>query len=386
MKTIFLFLSLSAFLAPACTEGENQIQEPETKGNLKYIEAFPNLKFKRPVDFQSPKDGSNRAFVVEQEGLISVFENKRNVKSRNTFLDISGAVDDKGNEEGLLGLAFHPNFKENGYFYVNYTVSSSETLISRFSVDKKDPNKADASSELVLLRYAQPYNNHNGGQVAFGPDGFLYISVGDGGSGGDPKENGQNPGSLLGSILRIDVDSPQNGNNYGIPADNPFVQDKNARPEIYAFGLRNPWRISFDSSTGRLWCGDVGQNKFEEIDIIEKGKNYGWNEMEGLHTYENGSNSEGFTAPVLEIPQSTGDKSITGGYAYRGKKAGSLFGKYIFADYVSGRIYALSETDGGSFSNQTLFDTDLNIAAFGTDENHELYFCAFDGKIYTFEE
>lgn len=391
MKLIALLLAGIISGAPSCQKSadkpaqenpDNGINEPAPGKDPELVQAFPGLRFQRPVDLTAPTDGTNRIFVVEQEGLISVFENNENVENKTLFLDIKSRVDDNNNEEGLLGLAFHPDYKNNGYFYVNYTVSSSETVISRFKVSASDPNKADPGSELILLRFDQPYGNHNGGQVAFGPDGYLYISTGDGGSGGDPKRNGQNPKTLLGAILRIDVDNPAANKNYGIPADNPFADGQNGRPEVYAFGLRNPWRFSFDKETGRLWVGDVGQNAYEEIDIVEKGKNYGWNQMEGLHTYNSGQNSSDYVAPVLEIPQSTGDKSITGGYVYRGEASPDLTGQYIFADYVSGRIYGLKEQPDGSFQNKTLLDTRLNISSFGLDENRELYLCAFDGKIY----
>ena len=391
MKLIALLLAGIISGAPSCQKSadkptqenpDNGINEPVPGKDPELVQAFPALRFQRPVDLTAPADGTNRIFVVEQEGLISVFENNENVENKTLFLDIKSRVDDNNNEEGLLGLSFHPDYKNNGYFYVNYTVSSSETVISRFKVSASDPNKADPASELILLRFDQPYGNHNGGQVAFGPDGYLYISTGDGGSGGDPKRNGQNPKTLLGAILRIDVDNPASNKNYGIPADNPFADGQNGRPEVYAFGLRNPWRFSFDKETGRLWVGDVGQNAYEEIDIVEKGKNYGWNQMEGLHTYNSGQNSSDYVAPVLEIPQSTGDKSITGGYVYRGKASPGLTGQYIFADYVSGRIYGLKEQQDGSFQNKTLLDTRLNISSFGLDENRELYLCAFDGKIY----
>lgn len=387
MKIAFLFIALLASLAPSCKDSisNNPPVSEENKG-LKLVKAFPNLDFRRPVDLQGANDGTNRIFVVEQEGIISSFENKSNVSSKTTFLDITKNVDDDDNEEGLLGLAFHPNYKENGYLYVNYTVESSETFISRFKVSPSDPNKADAASELVLLKYKQPYGNHNGGQVAFGPDGYLYISVGDGGSGGDPQLNGQNPKTLLGSILRIDVNKSENGLNYGIPADNPFANHASNKKEIYAYGLRNPWRMSFDPSTGKLWCADVGQNAFEEVDIIVNGGNYGWNEMEGFHTFKSGSNSAQFIAPIFEIAQSTGDKSITGGYVYRGSSTKSLVGKYVYGDYVSGRIYAMTLNTDNSVENKTLMDSDLAIAAFGTDDKQELYICAFDGKIYKLEE
>ncbi len=383
MKTI---LPLLILLIPAITCQKSVTQSVSEPGELTFVESYPNLEFRRPVDFQSPKDGTNRVFVVEQKGVISVFENNKDISERSTFLDIQSAVDDSGNEEGLLGLAFHPNFTTNGYFYVNYTSANNETIVSRFQISKNDPNKADTQSEQIILRFNQPYSNHNGGQVCFGPDGYLYISTGDGGSGGDPQGNGQNLSTLLGAILRIDVDKSQGNLKYGIPADNPFLNVSNARPEIYAYGLRNPWRISFDSENGMLWAADVGQNAFEEVDIIVKGGNYGWNDMEGLHSYKSGSNSSNYLPPVLEIAQSTGDKSITGGFVYRGTKAPSLIGKYVFADYVSGRIYALAKSTDGSYQNETLFDTKLNIAAFGEDEDHELYFCAFDGKVYHFEE
>lgn len=387
MKNILLLFSIVLSAAASCNNKPiEEYPENNPEGQIQLVEAFPNLSFTRPVDFQSPKDGSNRIYVVEQEGIISSFQNEESAREKKEFLDIRSRVDDNHNEEGLLGLAFHPNFKENGYFYVNYTSSDSETLVSRFTVSSSDPTKAEPGSELVLLRFDQPYGNHNGGQVAFGPDGYLYISTGDGGSGGDPKGNGQNLNSLLGAILRIDVDQASGSKNYGIPADNPFINRSMAMPEIYAYGLRNPWRMSFDPANGRLWAADVGQNAYEEVDIIEAGKNYGWNEMEGLHTYKSGKNSPEYVAPVLEISQDTGDKSITGGYVYRGKSAPSLTGKYIFADYVSGRIYALSENSDGTFSNQTLMDTRLNISSFGLDQNNELFICAFDGKVYKLKE
>ncbi len=386
MAASFLLFPLAIGLA--CQQNPvnemSKINTEESK-SIQMVQAFPKLAFTRPVDLQSPKDGTNRVFVVEQEGLISVFENNTNVTNKSVFLDIKSKVDDNDNEEGLLGLAFHPNYKANGYFYVNYTVNSSQTYISRFSADASNPSKANPASELVLLKYNQPYGNHNGGQVAFGPDGFLYISVGDGGSGGDPKLNGQNPKTLLGSILRIDVDNPQNGLNYGIPSDNPFSAHAANKKEIYAHGLRNPWRMSFDFENGNLWCADVGQNTYEEVDLIVNGGNYGWNEMEGLHAYKSGKNSPDYIAPVLEIPQSTGDKSITGGYVYRGTAIPSLVGKYVFADYVSGRIYSLSENSDGTFRHETILDQDQNISSFGQDEKNELYICAFDGKIYKFK-
>lgn len=356
--------------------------------SYKAVVAFPQLSFTRPVDLQYAPDNSNRIFVVEQAGVITVFANDKTASTRKTFLDIREQVDDQGNEEGLLGLAFHPDYKTNGYFYVNYTASDrNRTVVSRFKVSS-DPDKADVSSENEILSFRQPYSNHNGGQVSFGPDGFLYIAVGDGGSGGDPQGNGQNRATLLGSILRIDVDRQEGGNQYGIPADNPFAKNKNGyREEIYAYGLRNPWRFSFDTENGRLWTGDVGQNAWEEIDIIEKGGNYGWNIMEGNHCFEpkNNCNRQGLKLPIHEYGRSEGI-SITGGYVYRGPTVKSLQGKYIYADYATRRIWALEHANLNKPVNTLLLEADFNISSFGVDQNNELYLCGFDGRIYQIEE
>lgn len=259
--------------APACAQ--NGLEQPD--GPVRLVEAFPNLSFTRPVDFQMPDDGSNRVFVLEQRGVIRVFENRRGAGAAPVFLDIEDRVRDQGNEEGLLGLAFHPNFAENGYFFVDHTASNPRrSVVARYRVDPQDANRALRDSEEVILEVEQPYGNHNGGQIAFGPDGYLYISLGDGGSGGDPLENGQDATTLLGTILRIDVDANgPGGTPYGIPPDNPFVGEERGRDEVYAFGLRNVWRFSFDEQAGRLWAADVGQNAYEEVNLIENGGNYG---------------------------------------------------------------------------------------------------------------
>ncbi len=355
--------------------------------NYKTVVAFPRLSFTRPVDLQHPPDATNRIFVVEQAGVISVFPNDANTSSKNTFLDIRDKVDDTGNEEGLLGLAFHPNYQSNGYFYVNYTAEKpNRTVISRFKTSTANPNQADPASELVLLTFEQPYSNHNGGQVSFGPDGYLYIAVGDGGSGGDPHSNGQNRSTLLGTILRIDVNSTQNGKQYAIPADNPFAgNSQDYREEIYAYGLRNPWRFSFDSENGRLWTGDVGQNAWEEIDIIEKGGNYGWNSLEGNHCYEprSGCNRTGMKPPIHEYDRDAGI-SITGGFVYRGPSLEGLKGKYIYADFGTRRIWALEHSNLSKPVNTLLLEADFNISSFGIDQNQELFMCGFDGKIHKF--
>lgn len=361
-----------------------------TSANAQYpIEnAFPNLSFTRPVDLQDPGDGSDRLFVVEQDGRILVFDNDPAVSGTDLFLDIRPRVDDRGNEEGLLGLAFHPNYAENGYFFVNYTASNPErTVISRFDVSASDPDAADAGSETVLLEFSQPFSNHNGGQVAFGPDGFLYIATGDGGSGGDPQNNAQNRSNLLGKILRIDVDNPEGGNAYGIPEDNPFAGNTEGyAEEIYAYGLRNPWRFSFDTETGRLWTGDVGQNRFEEVDIIENGKNYGWRIMEGFSCFNppSGCDQGGLTLPVLDYSHDLGS-SITGGYVYRGRSVPELQGKYIYADFVSGRIWGLTYNGPDDVKNELLLSSGQNIASFGTDADEVLYICTFGGSIFRFE-
>lgn len=296
--------------------------------------AFPNLTFARPVDLQHAGDGSDRLFIVEQAGVIRVFANTSSVATADTFLNIQNRVNDSGNEEGLLGLAFHPNFATNGYFYVNYTASNPRrTVVARYRVSA-NPNRADANSEFVLLTVNQPYENHNGGQLAFGPDGYLYIGMGDGGSGGDPQNNGQDRRGLLGDMLRIDVDNPAGGLNYGIPPDNPFVGNTSGyREEIYAYGFRNPWRFSFDFVTGWLWVGDVGQGSREEIDIVEKGLNYGWRIMEGKICYSpsSGCDQTGLALPIWDYGRSSG-ASITGGYVYRGSRVAPLAGAYVYGD------------------------------------------------------
>ena len=380
---LFLFCLL---FNTACAQDNSNPTSP-INGNLAVVEAFPSLSFERPVDFQHANDNSKRLFVVEQRGVISVFENDPKTSAKSEFISIESKVDDSGNEEGLLGLAFHPDYKSNGFFYVNYTANNpNRTVISRFKVSASNPNQADPASEMILLEFDQPYSNHNGGQIAFGPDGYLYIAVGDGGSGGDPQGNGQNRNTLLGTILRIDVDKSEGSKNYSIPSDNPFVgSSEGFQKEIYAYGLRNPWRLSFDSETGELWVGDVGQNKYEEIDIIKKGGNYGWNTMEGFHCFNSSNcNTEGLELPVWEYDRSRGDISITGGYVYRGSAIQQLKGLYIYADYVSGRIWSLDMTNSNSPVNTELFDTDFPISSFGVDENQELYLCGFDGKIYKF--
>jgi len=343
--------------------------------------AFPNLTFNQPVSLVNSGDGTNRLFVIEQAGVIRVFENSQNVATSSVFLGISSQVL-FGGEQGLLGLAFHPNYTMNNYFYINYVVDNPRrTVIARYSVSANNPNQALNDSELILLEVDQPFANHNGGQLAFGADGYLYIGLGDGGSGGDPLGNGQNRSSLLGKILRIDVDSPSQGRNYSIPSDNPYIGNNlGYREEIYAYGFRNPWRFSFDQQTGRLWVADVGQDTEEEIDIVEKGKNYGWNIMEGTLTYSAGS-QEGLELPVWEYNHAEGI-AVIGGYMYRGSILQGLYTKYIYGDYGSGKVWALQYDGVAPSVNTLLASTGLSLSSFGIDEGNELYFCALDGKIY----
>ncbi len=347
--------------------------------------AFPNLSFSRPVDFQSPEDSSNRIFVVEQGGTIKVFPNDENSSNAETFLDIRGNINTEANEQGLLGLAFHPDFSSNGYFYVNYTPNTGLSVTSRFQVSTANPDQADPNSELILLEIPQPFTNHNGGQLAFGPDGYLYIASGDGGSGGDPGNNAQNLSNLLGAVLRIDVDGVSNGLNYAIPTANPFVGQANTREEIYAYGFRNPWRMSFDTQTGSLWSGDVGQDEREEINVITAGGNYGWKLFEGTFCFSGDCNDSGLIEPAFEYNHNGNDQSITGGHVYRGSQTPSLVGKYIYADFIDGRIWALDATQNNP-NNTLLLNSSLNISSFGVDNDNELYFCAFDGSIYRLVE
>ena len=379
MKTLSLCLAL---ILASCTGMDSGAQ-------YRLVPAFPNLTFERPLDIRTPNDGQNRLFVVEQRGTISWFENDVNVATLNSFLDIRDRVDDRRNEMGLLGLAFHPQYDSNGYFFVNYTTDNPRrTRISRFTASDDDAGQVSPESEKIIMEVRQPFGNHNGGGIVFGPDGMLYIGFGDGGSGGDPNEDGQDPTTLLGSIARIDVDV-EDSEPYAIPQDNPFVGTGNGvREEIYAYGLRNPWRFSFDSSTGDLWAGDVGQNAYEEIDIVVAGGNYGWDEREGSHCFEprTGCQEEGLIDPVWEYPHERGNSSVTGGLVYHGNELSGLQGKYIYADFSSGRVWSLANAASGDAINEELVRARFGISSFGIDSNRELYICGFDGKIYKLVE
>lgn len=355
-----------------------------TFAQVKVSAAFPSYTFSYPIDIQSPPDSSDQIFIVSQNGIIHILDNSSGTYIPSTFLDISNEVL-FGGEQGLLGLAFHPDFINNGYLYVNYTAANPRrSIISRFTRSSQE-NTVNKNSELIFLEILQPYSNHNGGQIAFGPDGYLYTSLGDGGSGGDPENRAQNLQSLLGKILRIDVDNQESEMNYSIPDDNPFNGNSlNYREEIFAYGLRNVWRFSFDSE-GRIWAADVGQNKWEEISLIENGGNYGWRIMEGFHCYNPSTNcnQDGLMLPIWEYGHNaSGGYSITGGYVYEGTELSELTGKYIYGDYLSGNIWALNPEDT---SNSFLFTFEGYISTFGIDNNQGLYFADYNtGIIYKF--
>ncbi len=333
---------------------------------LELREVFPGLRFDRPVLVLEDPVERGRFYVVEQGGVVRTL--RLGDRRSTVFIDIRDRVR-SGGEMGLLGMAFHPDFGRNGIFYLSYTDREMFSVVSEFR----------GKRERVILRVKQPYTNHNGGNIAFGPDGYLYVGFGDGGSAGDPLNHGQNTDTLLGAILRIDV----SGDPYRIPPDNPFVKG-GGRPEIYAWGFRNPWRWSFDRETGELWVGDVGQDRWEEIDVVEKGRNYGWRCYEGNAPYrlKGCGPRELYTFPVHVYPLREGNCSVIGGYVYRGKKIRELYGWYIFGDYCSGRIWALRRK-GGRVEVRLLMDTDLRISSFGEDRDGEIYVVDYaGGRIY----
>lgn len=370
---------------------------------------WPNVALQRAIWFCEAPDNSRRKFVVEQRGRILILPENQNAPDTTVFLDVSERKPFASNEEGLLGLAFHPQFKANGKFFVYYSQQNPRrSVVSEFTVAKDDKGKADLASERILFEQPQPYANHNGGCTIFGADGFLYISLGDGGAANDPHENGQNLKTILGKIIRIDVNSRSGGLQYGIPKDNPFVgQGDGVRGEIWAYGVRNPWRFSFDRATGALWAGDVGQNKFEEVDVIVRGGNYGWNWREGFHAFKTNGTPPAdakFIEPVIEYPHlalydtnttHSPGLSITGGYVYRGKKLPALQGAYVYADFAAGTIWALRRENGKVIEDKALYSTPKgsvakNVSSFGEDLSGELYVLTFDGtvngKIYELSE
>ena len=390
---IFFIISPSLAWSKTCTPLTNTSTIPDIRLHV-IADGLDS-----PVAITHANDQSGRLFIVEQAGVIRVIDNDR--LQEQAFLDISHKVTD-GGERGLLGLAFHPGFRSNGRFYVNYTAETDElnTIVSEFRLQH---GRVKLESEQVLLRVKQPWGNHNGGQLAFGPDGYLYIAMGDGGAGNDPKNNGQNLNTLLGTILRIDVDRQTGGRRYAIPISNPFIATPDARPEIWAYGLRNPWRFSFDRLSGALYAADVGQDEIEEINIIHKGLNYGWRVMEGPNCtpgIKDKCHKNLYTQPIYSYNHDIG-ASITGGYVYRGKRIPELCGTYIYGDFVSQAIWGLRYEKGKPIKHKTLFtprsifrlaidyfdDDGLLISTFGEDENGEIYLAAYQsGRIYRIEK
>jgi len=369
MMRCFLLIGVLLALAPNLALAQPQVSlEPFVSG------------LQSPVLLTSAGDGSGRFFVLEQRGRIRIVRGGQLLPQ--PYLDITAKVE-SGGEKGLLGLAFHPRFPQTRRFFVNYTTRQAgqlKTIVAEYLASTANTDVAEPD-ERILLEFAQPFDNHNGGHLAFGPDGFLYIAAGDGGSGGDPLDNAQNLGTLLGKILRLDVDS---GTPYGVPPDNPFVTTPGARPEIWAYGLRNPWRFSFDRATGRLFAGDVGQNAREEVDIIVRGGNYGWNITEGTTCFPPSVSScsrAGLVDPIADYGRNEGS-TVTGGLVYQGRSArGGFRGSYVFGDFGSGTIWRLFETANGTWQREKLLESGFNISSFGEDESGELYVVDYSGSI-----
>jgi glucose/arabinose dehydrogenase len=380
-------------LAPALAVAQEATPAPTPFDPATFAIGFETVAegFDRPVHVADPGDGSGRLFVVEQEGRIRIVRDGET--EPEPFLDIVDRVESGGNEQGLLGIAFHPNFAENGLFFVGYTARGGDgagnNTVARFRV-ADDPNRADRESGAILLSVPDPFRNHNGGLVAFGPDGYLYVGFGDGGASGDPEENAEDPSALLGKILRIDVDRPDAGQPYGIPADNPFADGVDGAPEVWAYGLRNPWRFSFDRETGDLWIADVGQNAREEVNVQSAesagGENYGWDLMEGTACFEDAAceataEDLGLVLPVAEYGRDLGI-SVTGGYVYRGEAVPELRGVYLFADFGTGLLWGLGRDAAGEWVTSEPVETGINPSSFGEDAAGELYVTDLNGGLY----
>ena len=401
---LFIWAFVAAFILVGCNNSSDTTtisKSVPVAGVVELQHVFPAISFNRPLAMvQAPLDNS-RWYVIEQAGRVYAFDNSESATTRDLLLDISDEVDSGPGEAGLLGIALDPDFQNNSYVYLSYTSSddpvndTGTNLVSRISRFTMDSTGAvlDANSEHVILSLDQPYNNHNGGNIAFGPDGYLYIGFGDGGNEGDPNNIAQNLDVLLGKMLRIDVNVTQadidSGITYKIPPDNPFASssgcdvnsDNNCR-ELFAWGLRNPWRWSFDRQTGDLWAGDVGQDKIEEVDLIESGGNYGWRCYEGLSPNNTAQCTDvsAYTFPIAQYTHSEGE-AVTGGYVYRGTAIPALAGVYLYADFYSGYLWGLSDPYGTASARQ-LLQTGLNIPSFAQDNNGEVYVLAISGEIY----
>lgn len=378
----------------ASTVAANEPATPSVSSEpVKVKRVLEHLEIARPIVLTHAGDGSGRFFIASQYGEIYVLDSSSSSEEPKLFLDITKKVvySDQQNEEGFLGMAFHPDFETNGKFVVYYTTKDApHTSVVTMFTASDDKSVADPESEVEIMRIPQPFWNHNGGTVEFGPDGYLYIALGDGGAGRDPMGNGQNLGTLLGSILRIDVNvADDSEQKYSIPDDNPFVGKEDAKPEIWAYGLRNVWRMSFDRETGTLWAADVGQDVWEEVNIIERGGNYGWNVREGNQQFgDDDRRVEGTTyiGPIFEYDHEVG-KSITGGNVYRGTQVPALSGRYLFGDYVSGKIWSLAyDTDSQEVDVQQVeCEESIAVITFGEDEGGEVYFSDAAGRIFSFE-
>jgi glucose/arabinose dehydrogenase len=339
------------------------------------------LTFKNMTGMYEIPGTPGRFLVLEKPGRVIAVELARPAETMMVPLDIQDRVDDSASELGLLGLAFAPDFATSRAFYVNYTAGSPlRTVVSRFTADA-GLVRVDPKSESKIIEIAQPYTNHNGGEIRFGPDGMLYLGMGDGGSANDPQGNAQKPDALLGKMLRIDVGGTSNGRAYRIPPDNPFVGRQGTREEIWAFGMRNPWRFTFDRQTGAMWVGDVGQNAREEVDIIKKGANYGWNVMEGFNCRQgNSCDKSRFEPPVIDYPTADGNCAVVGGFVYRGEAIPALRGAYVYGDYCSGKVWALRNDGSKVLVLSQIAAAGGPMSSFSEDSRGELYALGFGDR------
>jgi glucose/arabinose dehydrogenase len=392
VAAIVLFFGVFAAVLMWGGEKENPTtsKQPDTTHHTPLVRSsLVATGLQQPTAIVSTPDKTDkRLFVIEQQGTVRIVDASGTIE-KAPFLDIHDKLKNAG-EMGLLGLAFNPSFEQNGYFYVNYVNKNEDTVIARFKTSANNPSVADPASEKILLTVDQPYPNHKGGDLAFGPDGYLYITFGDGGSAGDPENRAQNKTTYLGKILRIDVNK---GDPYAIPASNPFANETGVKQEIWAYGLRNPWRISFDSKTGDLYIADVGQGEYEEVNVQQAnskgGENYGWRCYEGLHTFKPDGCAEQstFKSPILEYTHEENRCSVTGGYVYRGTQYSELAGSYFYSDFCNGQLFYAKKSDKGSYTSALAAQTPYSISAFGQGDDGELYFADYKtGSIYHLED